>query len=438
MLPFSISRSRRVACAMLCFAFCLFAGAAHSAYQLVWSDEFDQPSIDTNKWNFETGGGGWGNNEWEYYTSRPENAYTSGGLLVIQAKQESYGGLNYTSARMTTKNKGDWAFGRIDVRAKLPYGQGLWPAIWMMPTDSVFGGWPRSGETDIMELLGQNTKTVYGTLHYADQNGNHLQSGNSLTTSTGDFSNEFHVFSLIWTSNQFNWQVDGVTYQTQYKTKPFNQRFFIILNVAVGGNWPGYPDATTVFPQTMQIDYVRIYQDPDARCYGGSPAPIPGTIYAVNYDRGGQNVAYWDSDPGINQGTTLTPATTCRVDEGPDTQPTTEYAGWNLGWSAAGEWTEYTVQVATTRYYKCEIRVASGAGGSPFQLNMDGVPITSGLSVPNTGGWDTWISRTVEPIPLTAGRHVLRLVTNGPNSNFSRIIFSESSLPVTLSGVELE
>ena len=226
---------------------------------LVWHDEFDSSSIDRTKWNFEVNGNGGGNNELQYYTDRAVNAWQEQGWLVIQALQEGYLGKSYTSARMNTSRKGDWLYGRVDVKAKLPRGPGLWPAIWMMPTDSYYGGWPKSGEIDIMELLGQTPTIVYGTIHWAE-NGVHLSSGGRDTLKTGrTFADDFHLFSFEWSADSLKWFVDRSLYHTERNGPPFDKRFFLILNVAVGGNWPGSPDASTSFPQVMIIDYVRVY-----------------------------------------------------------------------------------------------------------------------------------------------------------------------------------
>jgi Beta-glucanase/Beta-glucan synthetase len=245
-------------------------------YELVWSDEFDGTEIDASKWSYDLGDGcqisdnlcGWGNNELEYYTDRPENSFLEDGNLVIKAIQEIpffEGQHRYTSARMVTKNKGDWKFGRIDVRAKLPIGKGLWPAIWMLPTDNVYGGWPRSGEIDIMENIGSEPSKVSGTIHYGHDFWRF--NSQSLELEDGFFADDFHVFTLLWDEDCILFQVDGVdigvpnTRSTVLPTTyPFDQDFHLILNVAVGGTLPGNPDASTSFPQTMEIDYVRVFQ----------------------------------------------------------------------------------------------------------------------------------------------------------------------------------
>jgi beta-glucanase (GH16 family) len=241
-------------------------------WDLVWIDDFSGPNIDLTKWEHEVNGEGGGNNELQYYTDRELNSLIDDGKLVIRALKETYTGPDgtreYTSARLRTKYKGDWKYGRFEIRAKLPIGQGLWPAIWMLPTDWVYGGWAASGEIDIMELLGQDPIRVYGTLHYGGEYPDNKQWGDSYTLTSGSFTSAFHVFALEWEENEFRWYVDDILYQTQNTwysdgvpyPAPFNQRFHILLNVAVGGNWPGNPDNTTTFPQTMIVDYVRVYK----------------------------------------------------------------------------------------------------------------------------------------------------------------------------------
>ncbi len=192
-------------------------------------------------------------------------------MLIIEARKGRYTGpggtRDYTSARIRSRGKGDWCYGRFEIRAKLPRGKGMWPAIWMLPTDQRYGGWPSSGEIDIMESLGHEANKVHGTLHYAGPRG-HASKGTSYTLRSGTFADEFHVFQLEWEERAMRWYVDGLLYQTQTnwhsRTKPFpapfDERFHLLLNLAVGGNWPGNPDATTVFPQAMAVDYVRVYR----------------------------------------------------------------------------------------------------------------------------------------------------------------------------------
>ncbi len=234
---------------------------------LVWNDEFNGTTLDPACWTREQGNHGWGNNEWQNYTDREENAYLTDGKLIIEAKEENFGGSNYTSARLITKDKKSFAFGRIDVRAILPEGQGVWPAIWMLGSNFSTVGWPACGEIDIMELIGHQPSTVHGTAHWGPQGqtfsfneGEHYD-----LPSSEKFSDKYHVFSIIWENDKIEWYVNdnkffSLTPNQVSPSYPFNAEFFFILNIAVGGNWPGYPDNTTQFPQQMIVDYIRVFQ----------------------------------------------------------------------------------------------------------------------------------------------------------------------------------
>ncbi len=236
-------------------------------YELVWSEEFNYTGFpDPGKWTHETGGDGWGNNELQYCKEMDSNnAWVEDGSLVITALKENYGGRNYTSARLRTKGNKEFKYGKIEARMRLPYGQGLWPAFWMLGTNNDEVGWPASGEIDIMEMVGGVTgdNTIYGTIHW-ENNDEHAQYGGSKSLSSGIFADTFHVFSVEWTQQYIRWYLDGTQYHV-VDIKPaglsvFHQDFFIILNLAVGGNWPGSPDASTVFPQQYEVDYIRVYQ----------------------------------------------------------------------------------------------------------------------------------------------------------------------------------
>lgn len=243
--------------------------AAGQCRQRVWHDEFNGDAIHTGKWTFDVGGGGWGNQELEYYTARPENARVENGHLLITARKESYQGSNYTSARMKSHHRGNWRYGRFEARIKLPSAPGMWPAFWMMPEKSIYGGWPFSGEIDIMELIGVYPNRVYATVHTVNAKGAHVSFGDhlDLPAAGATFSDDFHVFSVDWDAASMRFAVDDVVYATRVKplpngaTWPFDQPFYFILNLAVGGQWPGPPTAATEFPQVMDVDYVRAYQD---------------------------------------------------------------------------------------------------------------------------------------------------------------------------------
>ncbi len=289
--------------------------AEREGWRLAWCDEFNGTSIDPESWTFDIGDGaflpsgpGWGNQEKEFYTQRAANARVEGGQLVLTALKDgpfhangpSYPSVyDYSSARLHTRNKVDFLYGRVEVRARVPEGQGVWPAIWMLPTDAVYGGWPASGEIDIMELRGQEPDVVHGTLHFGDMWNKNSYVGCPYKRPAGKFSTDFHVFAVEWAPDAIRWFVDGELYATQlprgaprlasvcqsttggavvptrnenvadpgagwYSVSadppaPFNRRFHILLNIAVGGGFVGNVDPS-VFPQSMRVDYVRVYQ----------------------------------------------------------------------------------------------------------------------------------------------------------------------------------
>jgi beta-glucanase (GH16 family) len=242
--------------------------------KLVWSDEFDYTGLpDSTHWSYDLGDGcpnvcGWGNNEAEFYTRNLKNARAENGNLIIEARKESLGGKEFTSARLASKNKGDWKYGRIEVRAKLPRGNGTWPAIWMLSTDWKYGGWPTSGEIDIMEHVGYDPGVIHGTLH--SEKYNHIkqtQQEGKLTVPDGQ--DVFHVYAIDWKESQIDFYIDEKVYHSvkrnpadDFNGWPFDQPFHLILNIAVGGNWGGVKGIDpNIWPQQMLVDYVRVYQD---------------------------------------------------------------------------------------------------------------------------------------------------------------------------------
>lgn len=242
--------------------------ATYDNYELVWADEFQAAELNLDDWDYDLGRGanGWGNNELQSYTK--ENAYMAASdYLVIEAREENVDGAAYTSSRLKTLGKKQFKFGRIDIRAALPEGQGIWPATWMMGANINAIGWPRCGEIDIMELVGHSPGQVFGTTHFGTSPGNRSSNGSSKVLPGGaKFSEEFHVFSLIWEEDLIQFLLDDVVYHEMTPEKtgdlpyPFNEQFFFLFNVAVGGDWPGNPDDSTIFPQRMIVDYIRVFQ----------------------------------------------------------------------------------------------------------------------------------------------------------------------------------
>ena len=242
-------------------------------YELVWSDEFDyEGRPDDTKWDYDTGASGWGNNELQYYT-RGDNAEVHDGILTITARKEQKEGAEYTSTRLVSRGKGDWLYGKFEIRAKLPKGKGTWPAIWMLPTDWKYGGWPTSGEIDIMEHVGYDQDTIHYSIH-TESYYHKIGTQKTATKHYDKVSDEFHVYSIEWLPDKILFFTDGektFTYEPlkykstpTYKEWPFDKRFHLLLNIAVGGDWgaaQGFDES--IWPQTMEIDYVRVYQSPE-------------------------------------------------------------------------------------------------------------------------------------------------------------------------------
>jgi beta-glucanase (GH16 family) len=331
------------------------ASLAHAQWQLVWSDEFNG-SIGPN-WVFETGAGGWGNNELQYY--RRENATIENGALVITAKRENFGGASYTSARMKTQGLKTFRFGRIEARMKLPNFMGAWPAFWMLGANLPQVGWPASGEIDIMEHVNAENR-VYGTIHWKDANNQYASYGGNTATTVTDW----HVYAVEWDTSAIRWYVDGTKYHEVNiangvnGTDEFQKDFFLLLNFAVGGNWPGFNVDNAALPAKMYVDYVRVYAPVWAR-----------QIEAENFS----------------------------AQAGVQTEPCSE-GGLNVGWIDTNDWMAYnSINFPTSGNYRVEYRVASLNGGT-LSLDLNAGTIQLGqLGVPATGGWQNWttISHTV-------------------------------------------
>ncbi len=238
-------------------------------YKLVWSDEFDGSELDESSWNYEIGDGcpkicGWGNKQKQYYTR--ENTEVREGKLIITAREEEKGGYDYTSSRIQSAGKREFRFGRIDIRAKMPIGKGMWPALWMLGASRYDIGWPKCGEIDILELAGNQPSLAQGTVHYQGRKWRKLNKA-YYELEEGTFADDFHIYSLDWEKDRMAWLVDDLKYYEITRDSvdsdryPFNDPFYFIINLAVGGSWrAGNPDSTTVFPQTLEVDYIRVYQ----------------------------------------------------------------------------------------------------------------------------------------------------------------------------------
>ncbi len=379
---------------------------------LVWSDEFNYSGLpDPSKWGYDTGNGGFGNNELQNYTAnRLENARVENGSLIIEARRDWHEGIEYSSARLVTRNKGDWLYGRVEARAKLPGGRGTWAAIWMLPTDWEYGGWPDSGEIDIMENVGYDPETVHGTVHTEAYN--HIL-GTQLanTVDRTDFQSEFHVYAIEWEENKIDFLLDDEIYFTFSRHGgsaewPFDKRFHLILNLAVGGNWGGALGVDpNIWPQRMEVDYVRVYDN----SYGNLTANLPGTVEAEHYAK----------------------ASGIRNEECSE-------GGLNVGYLDAGDYLVYDVNVATAGNYLVEYRIASDVGGGVFNLEQNsGSTVLGTMNIPNTGGWQTWqtVSHTVS---LSAGPQEVAIGVETGGFNINYIKFTHQGTPPVSVHIEAE
>jgi beta-glucanase (GH16 family) len=390
---------------------------------LVWSDEFNGTILDSSRWLAQTGTGtlyglpaGWGNNELQYYTSRTQNLSVSGGALHIVARSEIFSGSSYTSARIRTLGLLEILYGRVEARIRIPSGQGIWPAFWMLPTNSPYGGWASSGEIDIMESTNVADR-IYGTIHYGGAWPNNVQNGGSYAPGV-DFSASYHLYAIEWEPDQVRWYVDSQLIHTadsalwfsssapSNERAPFDTPFHLLLNVAVGGNFPGPPNGSAGFPMEMTVDYVRVYERQQLP-YTGAAHDIPGQIEAENYDLAGPGFAYIDND-AVNSGGQYRPT------EAVDIEQCTE-GGFNVGWIRQGEWIEYQVNVATAGHYQVESRLAAATGGGTLHLDFHGVDRTGPIAGPVTGGWQQWITVS-SAAALNDGPAEMRFVNDSGSS----------------------
>lgn len=395
---------------------------------LLWSDEFDGASLDANKWSYQTGNGcpglcGWGNSEQEYYTNSANNVYVSNGVLVLKVIKESISSSSFSSGKILTKNHFSHTYGRFEARMRLPKGTGLWPAFWMLPNTN---SWPTTGEIDIMEYRGDQTNITQGTLHYGQSYPNNLNDGNSYTFPSG-LDLDFHVYAVEWTANDIKWYIDNTLFKTETKNPnsltpasnstvwPWTTDFHVILNLAVGGWFTGNPSTANVqlTKPTFEIDYVRVYDlnlsGHTQTAYNGSTYSLPGKIEAENYDNNCRGVYYDINETNLGG--------QYRAD-GVDIENCLDAGGgYDVGYSEATEWQEYSVNVATASTFTVAVRVASGGTGSSMHVEVDNVNVTGAIDVANTGGWQTWQTLTSKSFELTAGNHIVRLAYDGANIN---------------------
>ncbi len=458
------------------------APAPAQTYQQVWADEFDNGL--SPSWKFETGGGGWGNNEKQFYQAA--NATVAGGELRITARRENVGGMPYTSARLKTEGLKEFTYGKVEARIKMPLGQGLWPAFWMLGSNIGAVGWPKCGEIDVMEHINAENK-VYGTIHW-DSNG-HAQYGGNTTTTPADY----HIYSVEWTPTFIKWFVDGNQYHVVDitngvgGTEEFQRPFFLLLNLAVAGDWPGPAVDESTLPATLFVDYVRVYQltstppPPPATggvatvyrdCnYGGAAVSLPvgdyplsqllakgvlnddisslrvsagyevqlftednfqGAALTVGADNSCLVGAGWNDRAsslkvraaGAGSSSVLLQAEAANVNNGMVAEPCADAGGGqDMGYVDAGDYLVFNnITFPTSGAYLLEYRVASPNGGTlSSDLNAGSLPLGN-VAIPATGGWQSWttVSRTVT---VNAGTYSFGIYaqTGGWNINWIRI-----------------
>lgn len=377
-------------------------------WTLVWNDEFNDETIDPTKWTYDLGDGtvvgnpGWGNNELQWYTNEEKNVKEQDGKLIITARKEEQGGKPYTSSRIKTKGLFSKTYGKFEIRAKAPAGKGYWPAIWMLPENSVYGTWASSGEIDIMEGWGSRPNTVAGTLHYGSQWPDNVYSGKEYEFPNDSTIEEFHTYAIEWEPGEIRWYVDGVHYSTKndwYSISngqpannaypaPFNQEFHLLMNLAVGGNFDGNPTSETVFPKTMEIDYVRVYEL-TGRDYR---EPVPITLVKEPYLEG--------SRPALSDGNLVYNNTFTEQVEGDAGMGIPNTAYWSLYKESGADAAVSLDPIGGTNFVKVSI---SSAGGNAYSIQPQAlVPLAKGRFYKLSFDAKTDISRSIN-VRLTGG-----------------------------------
>ncbi|MFH6983528.1 carbohydrate-binding protein [Marinoscillum luteum] len=457
-------------------------------WNLVWADEFTN-GIGPD-WVFETGtgSGGWGNNELQYY--RQQNATVENGQLVITAKNESFGGMNYTSARMKTQGRKSWKYGKIEARIAMPSFLGVWPAFWMLGDNITSVGWPSCGEIDVMEHVNTEAAT-HGTIHWQDHNNSYA----NYSGSTGTNVTAFHTYAVEWDANAIKWFLDGNLYHEASiaggvnGTSEFHNNFFILLNMAIGGNWPGFNVDNGALPAKMYVDYVRVYQSGGGssngvatlfqHCdYGGYSASLnPGsytlgqlqalgvsnddissiqiqsgyqlTMYQHNNFTGNSLVKTSNDNCLVNEGfndnissvivaqassgwSATIEAENWTVQSGTQTEACSE-GGQNVGWIDTNDWMVWDINPPSNGAYTVEYRVSSPNSNGMIQLEKaGGSPVYGTKSVQNTGGWQNWTT-VAHTISLSGGQQqiAIKALTGGWNINWFKITSAGGSRVVS-------
>ena len=401
----------------------------------VWSEEFNYTSApDSDVWSYDLGDWGWGNQELQNYTSDSANVWVNGSNLVITARRS---GNYFSSARIKTLDKLTFKYGTVEARISTPdLGNGLWPAFWTLGNDFPSTGWPNCGEIDIMEMgiggaigAGLVNQRVGSHFHW-DNNGGYANWGDSYDMPS-PINDTFVVYRMEWTPTEISTYINGIHIVTMNTASipEFNAPHFFILNLAVGGTYTGIFNAggiTASFPAEYKVDWIRIFDNGHtvlggssmpavpSTPYSGSPIAVPGTVELEDYDNGGEGVAYHDTGAS-NEGGEYRPSERVDIE-------TCDEGGYNVGWTAAGEWMKYTVDVATAGDYTITSRVASDTGTGAFHIEVDDVDVTGSISVQNTGGWQSWVDK-MSSVTLAAGEQVVKIVLESGGINMNRLEF---------------
>ncbi|MCE9559864.1 MAG: family 16 glycosylhydrolase [Armatimonadetes bacterium] len=397
----------------------------------VWDDQFSSGTVpDGSKWTFQTGGGGWGNQELQNYTNRIQNSYVTNGNLVIEARKEVYQGSQYTSARINSAQT--WTYGKIDIRAKIASGRGSWPAIWMLAGSQVYGTayWPDNGEIDIMEHVGYDPGKIHCSNHMKAYN---FMQGNGPTnfTTLADPFNTYATYTTEWRPHEVRTLVNGfpvLVWARQggaWERWPFNQPFKLLLNIAVGGTWGGAQGIdNTIFPTRMTIDSVALSKVATTP-YLGAETVLPARVQAEDFDKGGEGFAYHDLEA-----TNLGPST-YRVSGVDLNANTTEDGTPSIGWIEQDEWMTYSVKLIREMTGNLSFRVGSPNSGKRFEVQIDDKVVATNVVVPNTQSWSLYKTVTLPNITLTRGSHKIRVIANDSLWNFNWFQFTptRSKLP---------
>lgn len=409
-----------------CMVFACGMVAAQSWNQ-IWFDDFTVAGLPSvAKWGREYGAGGWGNNEWQNYTGRSENARvesTNGGNLIIEARRDWYQNIEYSSARLLSM--ASWTYGKFEIRAKLPWGRGTWPAIWMLPVSQVYGSkyWPDNGEIDIMEHVGYDPNRVTSAVHVNLYNGANGQTpGNN--TVLADVFNTYNTYALEWRPHEVRTTVNGQVLFIwpreggAWNRWPFNQPFAFRLNIAVGGNWGGAQGVDpSVFPTSMKIDHVRVFQM-SSTPYTGEAIFLPGKVQAENFDNGGEGFGFHDFDTANNGGSTYRSSSVDIATGGtPDGTP-------YIGWIEQDEWWTYSVRISREAFGTLSFNVASPYSGKTFEVHLDDKILASNVAVPNTGSWSTFTNVNIQNVQLPPGYHKIRIMSNSNLWNLNSFSFA--------------